>query len=332
MQSKKSVLLLAGYLLAVNPNIALSNENSPESDKRGRTLDSFLLEKEKGWYWYESLPEEEKEKVRKDIIDNAPNVIPKKQKNTPPEEQALSTAWFRENLPKYRDAAIDNPYDKEAMRTYLFLEKFMRDRATAFGYERQKAVYAEPFLDATSQRPLANFGMKEMNHQASAQRDQLLKRLGEESGIYFFYLSDCSFCEKQAPLVRGLEREFGFKVRAVSMNGKPMPNGYWPDYLTDQGQAQALGVAQVPATYLFNPKTQSVELIAQGLQSLPDLQKRIIYAAQRSGLITEDEAKTIRATGLYQNTEGFVGGGIPLPADAPKEFIKLYEQSVNQGQ
>lgn len=330
MKHRTHINLAIAIILSLNATASIANQ---EKTPTGRTIDSFLLDKERGWYWYEALPEEEKEKVRQDILDNSPNVIKKTQKPNQPQEpkdKPLSTAWFKENFPKYRDAAIDNPYDKEAMRNYLFLEKFMRDRATAFGYERQKAVYAEPFLDASSTRPLASFGMKEMNHQAAQQKDLILTNLGKESGIYFFYLSTCNFCEKQAPLLKGLEREYGFNIKPVSLDGKKMANSFWDSFLTDKGQAASLGVQQVPATYLFNPKTQKVELIAQGLQSLPDLEKRIIYAASRAGLISDSQAQTIRATGLYQSVDGHVSGGFPMPADAPKEFKMLYEQSQNQ--
>ncbi|WP_305817412.1 hypothetical protein [Photobacterium leiognathi] len=35
---------------------------------------------------------------------------------------------------------LKNPHDNEAMRTYLYLEKYMRDRVVQFGYARQKQV------------------------------------------------------------------------------------------------------------------------------------------------------------------------------------------------
>ncbi|MFA0356896.1 conjugal transfer protein TraF [Vibrio breoganii] len=289
------------------------------------TEPQFYDDAERGWFWYEQLPEEEKEKFKEKLRqDNQPTVIPK---SSEPQEEPLSTKWFRENFEKYRDAAIDNPYDQEAMRNYLYLEKFMRDRAVAFAYQRQKAVYEDPFLDSTTQRPTANFGMRSMNTEASKNRSELLAHIGSQSGIYFFYRSDCSFCSQQAPLLAGLEREFQFAIKPVSLDGNPLPEMPWPEFLTNSGQAEHLGVAQVPATYLFNPNNNRFELIAQGLQSLTQLQTRIIYAAERAEIISAQDVERTRSSGLYQSVNGEYSQ-FPFPSDAPQEFKDFYYQST----
>ncbi|MEZ9922315.1 conjugal transfer protein TraF, partial [Vibrio breoganii] len=124
----------------------------------------------------------------------------------------------------------DNPYDEEAMRNYLYLEKFMRDRATAFAYQRQKTVYEDPFLDSTTQRPTANFGMRTMNIEASKNRAELLRHIGSKAGIYFFYRSDCSFCSQQSPLIAGLQREYEFSIKPVSLDGEKLPESPWEEF------------------------------------------------------------------------------------------------------
>jgi len=299
---------------------------------------SYYQDAERGWYWYEQLPEEEKEKFVEKLIQEQPNVIPekpnaeKKAQISQPKDKPLSNAWFRANFQSYVDAAIDNPYDIDAMRTYLYLEKFMRDRATAFGYERQKAVYNDPFLDASSKRPTANFGMKTMSRAANNNRDALLQTIGDKSGIFFFYRSDCPYCKQQAPLLRGLEREFGFEIKPISLDGQPLPNNPWESFLTNQGQAEQLGVAQVPAMYIYNPDTHAIELIAQGLQSLPQLKKRVLMAAERADLITHDQYSTIIPTGLYSDVKGDIIGHFPMPANAPDTFKHLYEHSLEAKQ
>jgi len=230
----------------------------------------------------------------------------------------------------YKNAAIDNPYDKQAMRTYLYLEKFMQDKAIAFGYERQKIVYSDPFLDSTSKRPTANMGLRTMNREASEYRDSLIAEVGSKSGIFFFYRSDCSFCEQQAPLVKALEKEYGFSIRPVSLDGLALKEPLWDDFIVNDNQAETLGVYQVPATYIFNPETNTIELIAQGLQSLPQLKDRIIAASERAGLISTDQANLTHGSGLYQSLDGQYSAGVPFPDDAPEEFKTLYSQFVSQ--
>ncbi|WP_051303326.1 conjugal transfer protein TraF [Psychromonas aquimarina] len=305
----------------------------PTNQDTAPGLNEFYLDSERGWFWYEINENGEKVKKYKEPKKaEQPTVIPK-QKTSPkpqvkPEDQSLSQAWFRKNFPKYRDRAIENPHDKEAMRTYLYLEKFMRERAMKFGYARQAAVYAEPFLDATANRATANFGMKDMNIDASNNKQASLKKLGEKSGVFFFYRSDCPYCKRQMPLIKLLETQYGFSIQPVSLDGKALPDSPWENFLVNTNQAQQLGVAKVPAMYLYEPESQKVELIAQGLQSLSQLEKRIMYSAHRVGLISDDEIQKMRPTGLYQNIDGEIGTQIAAPSNAPEEFKKLVTESL----
>ncbi|WP_413694474.1 conjugal transfer protein TraF [Psychromonas sp. KJ10-2] len=266
-------------------------------------------------------------KYKKPPEETPPTVVPKSVKREiKPEDQELSPAWFRKNFEKYRDQAVQNPHDTEAMRTYLYLEKYMREQALEFGYARQAAVFADPFLDATANKSTANFGMKAMNEQASKNKSKLLEDLGERSGIFFFYRSDCPYCKQQAPLIDLLGKQYGFSIQPVSLDGKPIPDSPWDSYLTNTDQAQILGVTKVPAMYLYNPETKQLELIAMGLQSLTQLEQRIVYSANRSGLITDEEMKITRSTDLYPDIDGHIGTTPTAPKDSPETFKKLFKK------
>ena len=331
MKIKPNLLGLA--IIFALPSYA-SQEETPQQnqDLDAATISQFFDDKERGWFWYEQLPEEDKEKVKEIIANKNPTVIQPDEKKTvpktPKEDESLSTAWFKENFQNYMNAAIDNPYDKEAMRNYLYLEKFMTDRAKAFAYQREAAVMAEPFLDATSNRPLANFGMRSMNKQANQNKNLILGELAKHTGIYFFYRSDNIFSLQQAPLIKALEREFGFEVKAVSLDNKPLPDNLWDDFINDNGQAEGLGIKQLPASYLFNPQSNTVELISEGLQSLPQLEKRLLHASLRTGLITEEQLNLTRPSGLFVSPDGEVMGGYPLPGNAPQQFQELYNKAM----
>lgn len=319
-------------ILLSTSTIALANTTQPSAQEPD--IDPFFTDSEKGWFWYEQLPEEEKEKFVEKLLQEQPTLIPEQPTKptpaTPNKDKPLSTAWFRENFQKYKDAAMDNPYNQEAMRTYLYLEKFMRDRAVAFGYERQKTVYSDPFLDITSTRPTANFGLRSMNRKANEIREELMAEVGKQSGLFFFYRSDDEFSKQQAPLVKALERDYGFAVKPISMDGKPLNETLWPDYLTDNGQAAALGVQQVPAIYVFNPNNEQFEIVSQGLQSLTELKRRTIAAAERAEIITPERAQLMRGSGLYQTTSGDISNGFPLPDHAPDLFKQMYFESIEQ--
>lgn len=292
-------------------------------------FDQFYEEKERGWYWYEQNQKPEEETVPEP--SSQPTVIPPKTNQDVQHERPLSQKWFRENFEKYRDAAMNNPHDTEAMRTYLYLEKYMTDRAISFGYERQKAIYSDPFLDSTSRRSTANFGMRSMSIDAANQRKEVLKRLAEGSGIVFFFRSDDSYSAQQAPLLVNIGKHYGFEIKPVSIDGGNLPESPWEDsqVAINQGQAEALGVQKLPAMYLFVADSNEFQMIAQGLQAQTQLEQRIMYAANRGNLISNNEFNTLKASGLYKDIDGNTGV-IGVPDDAPEAFIQLYKLSQGQ--
>lgn len=317
--------LLMPILIGITMTTTLQAQESLDNQKQtlaneGGGDNHYFTESEKGWFWYERMTQEEKEELLQKLQNEH-------QQSKPKETKPLSNKWFRDNFQNYVDAAINNPFDREAMRNYLYLEKFMRDRATAFGLERQKAIMAEPFLDATSTRPIANFGMKTMNVQATKNKDSLLGQLGQSSGLYFFYRSGDTFSTLQSDLISLLNKDFGFTIVPISIDGTPPPEALGTEFEVDSGQAEALNIQVLPATYLFNPDTQKVELVGQGMHSLPDLKNRLIHAALRGGMIDEQQYQLTRPTGLYTNPNGYVSGSLRVPDDAPQEFIDLYKKS-----
>ena len=70
-------------------------------------------------------------------------------------------------------------------------------------------------------------------------------------------------------------------------------------------------------------------MVSQGLQAQTQLEKRIMFAAQRGQLISNEEFEESRSSGLYQGLDGSTGI-IGVPDNAPEEFIKLYQESVQK--
>jgi conjugal transfer pilus assembly protein TraF len=108
------------------------------------------------------------------------------------------------------------------------------------------------------------------------------------AAVWFFFRSDCPYCEAQAPLLQVLAERYGFTILAVSLDGAPLPGGLFPDYRRDAGHAARLGVVSTPALFLVKPEGPTFAPIAQGLLSLAQLQERITGAAVSQGWISED--------------------------------------------
>ncbi|MHB8068772.1 MAG: conjugal transfer protein TraF [Desulfobaccales bacterium] len=245
---------------------------------------------ERGWFFYEDPPIEEPEPEPEPI---APNITA--QPETPAGPPALSAQWLRDNLENYQIKAIDNP-TPENIEMYLYLQRVMMDKAQRFTEGFARAVQFDPYLDQNTRRPLSSFGGAESARIALKAKREVLTRIAQQAGIFFFFKSTCEHCEIQAPLLKNLQEIYGFKVFPVSLDGMPLHNDLFGSFERDQGQAQKLGVVQTPAMFLGRPNTREVLLIAQSTMAQPQLEERIIEAAIQAGWIDQKE---------YQSTKGW---------------------------
>ncbi len=200
------------------------------------------------------------------------------------------------------------------------------DKASRFAAATQRAVQLDPFLDEITQRPIANFAANLVNAQTAKQRAALLAEASpRQAGVLFFFRSDCPYCEAQAPLLTTLGDRHGFSVLAVSLDGAPLPNGLFPAYRRDAGQAQALGVVSTPALFLARPPDRVVPL-AQGLLSLSQLEERLITAALEAGWITDAEFTLTRPVVADLQLDP---RGLSLPAgEAPAALLQALRQGA----
>lgn len=222
----------------------------------------------------------------------------------PPE---FSTAWIRENLPRYLDRAIDDP-TPENVRAYMALQRVSLDKAERFSEVSQQVVIGESMLDESFRRPLNSFGALEQTRVADSLRASVFASLKDEVGVFYFYRADCGYCVRQGPILKSLADEFGFRVTAVSMDGQPPPSGDFPGYLLNEGQAEALGVQSTPAIFLARPSTGEITPISQGMLSLSDLIDRTLLVSHRNGWISDEQYESTRAvddTGPSSDSEEY---------------------------
>ena len=263
--------------------------------------DRFYDRKAEGWFWYATEPVEQEE-------PEAPIPEPAVQAAVAPAESvpaepappaAFSAQWFRDNLPRYKDAAWDNP-TIENVRAFLYLQRFALDRSEQFADTTELAVVGDPFLDEITRRPAATFASQQVDRDAGTARNALLGRIAERVGIFFFYRSDDDYSTLQAPLVKMLEQSGGFSVIPVALDGKALAGGLFPAFRADAGHAAQLGIVTTPALYLASPDGQFAP-IGQGAMSLPELNQRILVAARRNGWVSEDEFNRTRPVLNLQN-------------------------------
>lgn len=267
---------------------------------------AFYQDKERGWFWYEPEPVE-------DLEPGLPEAMPtpeatKKSVETlqvqPQPVTPLSSEWFRANLTKYRDAAIDEPTADNVSR-YLYLQRVMLDKAERFTEQSQRVVMADALLDENSRRPIATFGANAMDELAEKGVDKAVKQLAKAAGLWFFYSSTCSFCIKEAGVLKGLSHAYGFKVLPIALDGLPLPDNSYPDFTIDRGQAKKMGVETTPALFLVKPGQKGeVIQIGQGLLSGDEIVKRSLVLGYQQGWINgSDYNGTLKAKPITVDPE-----------------------------
>lgn len=257
---------------------------SESMNQRNGINDGFYSRHAEGWFWYQDPePEETPETVASPIPAAVPDSTPKGDYLEP-----FTLPWLKKNLEKYLEIAWNDP-SPENVQAYFLLQRFAVDRAQKFSDVAQQVVIGNKLLDETMRRPLANFGTKLADSAIVKEINGLLRKISEHAGIFFFFKSDCTYCEAQAPILKYVE-DLGFHVMAVSVDGGQLKSAQFDDTRRDSGQAQALGVTATPTIFLMTDKME-FEMLAAGAVSFQDLRNRIFIGALRRGIITEDDLK-----------------------------------------
>ena len=198
--------------------------------------------------------------------------------NSSPNISTFSRAdWLEKNHKKILHQALDDPSEHNVLKA-LFINKLMQDKTTRYTDVAKSLIQTNPFLDESSRRPLSSFGAKFADEKAAHAKEQLLHALANKVGIYFFFVSTCPACHRAAPLLKSFASRYDITVKAISIDGPPLQSGLFKDYSTNQGQAEKLGITNVPSLVLFSPPDHFA-LIAQGtLLSQDELSERIINA------------------------------------------------------
>lgn len=247
-------------------------------------------EKSRGWHWKEVIPETltlpEPETV-------APPPVAAAKPAEPQGPKPLSSEWIRQNMPKYLDAAIDDPTPQN-VSNYLYIQKYSMDASDKFAHVYSRVTMADPLLDENNTRPTWSAATAQVDKAAAKGKEKVLGNLAKKAGIWFFFRSDCEPCHLQAPILKAFADVYGFTVYPISIDGGPLSDSPFKKYAVDRGQAEKVGVKFTPAIFLAKPPDNIVS-ISQGMLNLADMEQRFIEISAENGLTTEDEYLETRA-------------------------------------
>ena len=224
-----------------------------------------------GWHFYCDRSQEETEEEAK-VTKASPPVQPPNAT-----ERIMAT---RRALEEARAQAILEPTPKN-VTAYLRLQQEALQSAANFSDAFRRAVWANPALDYTLKRPVGALAKRLWTEERRAEREGVLKGLGERYGLIYLGSEKCPGCRVFGPLLRAFALRHGLEVLAVSMTGGAIEG--WPEAVPDNGRAARLGIKApvLPAVVLYDTKTRQALPVSFGVVAEDQLAERIFALTAR---------------------------------------------------
>lgn len=167
---------------------------------------------------------------------------------------------------------------------YIRFQRRQLDQASLFSDVWQRAIWQEPGLDYTLQRPVSSLGKRAWQDHRKAERDGVMARLAERYGLFYFFAQSCGACEVMSPIVQGVASTWHIAVRAISTDGGP--SRHFPRYTVETNQRAKMGLdpGVTPAVVLWDAAKGQAIPIGYGVMSADELQDRIyLLTAKEAG-------------------------------------------------
>ncbi len=239
---------------------AASRTDAPPSAQPAERQDSFYCEERRLGYWFycerPKTPEQ-----------NSPSPAPAASATS---QLDAITATLRELKAK----AILEPTPAN-VTAYIRFQRAQLDRASLFSDVWQRAIWQDPELDYTLQRPVSTLGKRQWQDSRSAERNAAMAQLSERYGLFYFFAQSCSACEVMSPIVQSVASTWHIAVRAISTDGGP--SRHFPNYTVETNQRSRMGLEPkiTPAVVLWDARTGRPIPIGYGVMSADELQDRI---------------------------------------------------------
>jgi len=244
---------------AATPLMGQEVSASRDAVEQDRPDDFYCGERKLGQWFYCAKPKPQPQAV---------------QPSSPPQSAAERIASISKQLDELKAKAILDPTDENVI-AYVRFQREQLDRASTFSDVWQRALWQNPDLDYTLQRPVSTVGKRAWLDNRKADRDSVLTNLGQRYGLFYFFAQSCGACELFSPILRWVTDSHRMAVMAVSMDGGPSRE--FPNYVVDSGQRARMGLQgnETPALVLFDTMTRRTIPVGYGILSADEIMDRI---------------------------------------------------------
>lgn len=251
-----------------------------------------------------------------------------------PQPELFSVAWLQQNLPVLMENAINNP-TVENVRAYKYAEKMMMDMAVNFANISEQVVANDPMLDQTVRFPVSAMARQTALWQVDRAKEEIVREMAKQGGIWFFFDSHCRFCDSQYKVVKLLEEKYPtMVVHYISTDGKTMAGMEKRRVRFDMGakKAREIGIKLTPALVFAHTQSNTAMIIAHGASSMSEVEQKIVTVAidrnlinpelvniadlEKRGILTPDDIQRIKQE--VQNP------------DDPNEIVRIINQAIHK--
>lgn len=236
---------------------------------------------------------------------------------------ALSTEWLKVNLPKYRQAAMDNPSEAN-IKAYFALQKVSVDKATVFSEKASHYINGDFNLDENQRRSVNTFAGRIQNDIGNEKSEELIVKLSKTIGVFYFF--DESKFSSSMNFVFDTFKRFYPDFAAVIISdatAQAHQAPFSPSIIRpNKGRSEQMGISQFPAIVLVAEDGRT-QIVSQAAISLQALKTSIIDGAVKLGALTYDD---LNSTRLYQVRPNDIPEIISNPSNdlpiSPEEILK----------
>lgn len=263
-----TIVLVVMFLFgaAISPayaQISSSNREFAKNNVPTSRADQLYCEKRKLGYWFYCTKTKPSEEANT-----------KTQSSKPQASAAERLGAVTKELRELKAKAILEP-TRENVIAYIRFQREQLDRASLFSDVWQRAIWQQPDLDYTLERPVSTLAKRQWQDARNASRDNIMANLGKRYGLFYFFSQSCGACEVMSPIVKSVSNRWKLTIRAISTDGGP--SRHFQNYTVEAGQRARMGLKPkiTPALVLWDSAQSRAIPIGYGILSADELQDRI---------------------------------------------------------
>ena len=217
----------------------------------------------KSWY----CESESRTPAQQNKAEESPYTTPDEimQRDVPPEQKALLLNQLWEVQQKR--AVITGA--QEDLENVLMTQTYIAKLGTDFGKKMIRLIESDPRYHM-SQSYYQNISEEVIN---DADIAAVLSAAKTRYAIAFIYMSDCSYCKQQLPVLMSLKSKYGITILGISTSGESYSG--LDEYIRDPSITSDPSIQAYPTIILLDSKSEKRIFVAKGLATQDRLEKLI---------------------------------------------------------